>query len=109
MTSPNQTGEPSSSFALTRQRTRSESRPTHSPHMSVDFSGQVEKGKYVFHRKLDLEDLTVLGVDDSKGQRDSFEFLSPDKSFAVVACKSRHLLAHCPPISADLSSIFSIV
>jgi len=86
ITSP-QAGE-QSSFALQRTRTRSESRPTHSPHMSVDFSGQVEKGKFVFHRKLDLEDLTVLGVDDAKGQRDSFEFLSPDKSFAVVACES---------------------
>ncbi|KAL7414029.1 hypothetical protein BDY24DRAFT_387305 [Mrakia frigida] len=83
MTSP----APQESSSFVRTRTKSESKPSHSPHVSMDFSTPAgEKGRFVFHRKLELEDLTVVGVEDSKSNQFSFELLSPDKSFAVVAC-----------------------
>ena len=86
MTSP----APQESSSFVRTRTKSESKPNHSPHVSMDFSTSSagDKGRFVFHRKLELEDLTVVGVEDSKSNQFSFELLSPDKSFAVVACES---------------------
>ncbi|RIB16736.1 Dbl homology domain-containing protein [Gigaspora rosea] len=40
---------------------------------------------YIFHRKLDLEDVTVLAVEDSSSMKNAFQILSPQKSFILYA------------------------
>ncbi|CAG8726080.1 67_t:CDS:10, partial [Acaulospora morrowiae] len=40
---------------------------------------------YTFHRKLDLEDVMVLGADDIDDEKNAFQILSPRKSFIVYA------------------------
>lgn len=44
-----------------------------------------EPGKYKFHRFIKLDELTVVGVEDQETDGRTFELLSPEKSFAVIA------------------------
>ncbi|CAG8446200.1 28263_t:CDS:10 [Dentiscutata erythropus] len=38
---------------------------------------------YIFHRKLDLEDVTVLAVEGGSAMKNAFQILSPQKSFIL--------------------------
>lgn len=51
-----------------------------------------DKGRFTFHRAIRLEELTVVGTADGRKNEHSFELLSPDKSFAVIACAFRRFI-----------------
>jgi hypothetical protein len=70
-----------------RQRSKSFEKKESKPIDTTGMSSAGEKGKYVFRRKIELEELTVVEVADSGETRFSFELLSPEKSFAVYACE----------------------
>lgn len=52
---------------------------------SLDPAG--DKGRYTFHRQIRLDELTVVATGDGRKKEHAFELLSPEKSFAVIACE----------------------
>lgn len=54
---------------------------------SSNFIPSIGINQYKFHARFELENVTVVGIEDSvgSGRKFGFEILTPEKSFAVYA------------------------
>lgn len=54
---------------------------------SGSFIPNIGTNQYRFHARFELENVTVVGIDDNlgAGRKFGFEILTPEKSFAVYA------------------------